>query len=94
LENVIGHGCMMTMTDMIDVTDLPLLAPGARAAGASQTAASAPMLAASGQSLEEHEKQLVMDALKEAGGNQSKAARQLRIGRDALRYKMKKFGLF
>jgi DNA-binding NtrC family response regulator len=93
LENVIGHGCMMTMTDMIDVTDLPPLAPGARAAGASPAAASAPTLAASDQSLEEHEKQLVMNALKEAGGNQSKAARQLHIGRDALRYKMKKFGL-
>ena len=44
-------------------------------------------------SLEEHEKKLVMDALNQAAGNQSKAARQLRIGRDALRYKMKKFGL-
>ena len=44
-------------------------------------------------SLEEHEKKLVMDALDHAAGNQSKAARQLRIGRDALRYKMKKFGL-
>jgi len=44
-------------------------------------------------SLEEHEKQLLTQALAEASGNQSKAARQLRIGRDALRYKMKKFGL-
>jgi DNA-binding NtrC family response regulator len=47
----------------------------------------------SSQSLEEHEKRLVTDALAQAGGNQSQAARQLRIGRDALRYKMKKFGL-
>jgi DNA-binding NtrC family response regulator len=82
------------MTDMIDVTDLPPLAQqSARAAGAGQAATAAPALAEPGQSLEEHEKQLVMDALKQAGGNQSKAARQLRIGRDALRYKMKKFGL-
>jgi len=36
---------------------------------------------------------MVMDALSQSAGNQSKAARQLRIGRDALRYKMKKFGL-
>ena len=49
--------------------------------------------ATSAQSLEEHEKRLVMDALQQAAGNQSQAARQLRIGRDALRYKMKKFGL-
>jgi len=94
LENVIGHGCMMTMTDMIDVTDLPPLesqnvqhtgaTPPANLPGATQT---------SNQSFEEHEKRLVTDALNQAEGNQSKAARQLRIGRDALRYKMKKFGL-
>jgi DNA-binding NtrC family response regulator len=94
LENVIGHGCMMAMTDMIDVTDLPPLAQqSARAAGASQAVVLAGAPAMAGQSLEEHEKQLVMDALQQAGGNQSRAARQLRIGRDALRYKMKKFGL-
>ena len=94
LENVIGHGCMMTMTDMIDVIDLPI---GAQRPGASdefQTPYAAPSVAAtSAQSLEEHEKRLVMDALQQAAGNQSQAARQLHIGRDALRYKMKKFGL-
>jgi DNA-binding protein Fis len=44
-------------------------------------------------SLEEHEKHLLTSALSAAKGNQSEAARQLRIGRDALRYKMKKYGL-
>jgi DNA-binding protein Fis len=34
-----------------------------------------------------------MGALAKAAGNQSEAARHLRIGRDALRYKMKKYGL-
>ena len=34
-----------------------------------------------------------MRALETAGGNQSQAARLLRIGRDALRYKIKKHGL-
>jgi two-component system response regulator PilR (NtrC family)/two-component system response regulator HydG len=34
-----------------------------------------------------------MNALAQAGGNQSQAARLLRIGRDALRYKMKKYNL-
>ncbi len=32
-------------------------------------------------------------ALRQAGGNQTQAARLLDISRDALRYKMKKFGL-
>jgi DNA-binding NtrC family response regulator len=94
LENVIGHGCMMTMTDMIDVTDLPSLAqPSMRMAAGAQMPESSITPDASSQSLEEHEKKLVSEALHQAGGNQSRAARQLRIGRDALRYKMKKFGL-
>jgi DNA-binding protein Fis len=44
-------------------------------------------------SLAEHERQLVVSALEKANGNQSHAARALGIGRDALRYKMKKYGL-
>ena len=93
LENVIGHGCMMTMTDMIDVVDLPALASHGMRAAAAPLPRSMDSAEAAGASLEEHEKELVTDALNQAGGNQSKAARQLRIGRDALRYKMKKFGL-
>jgi transcriptional regulator of acetoin/glycerol metabolism len=42
---------------------------------------------------DEHEKRLIADALAQANNNQSQAARALRIGRDALRYKMKKHGL-
>ena len=94
LENVIGHGCMMTMTDMIDVMDLPVLGPQSmRHTGAAPPANMPGASETSNQSLEEHEKRLVEDALYQAEGNQSEAARQLRIGRDALRYKMKKFGL-
>jgi DNA-binding NtrC family response regulator len=94
LENVIGHGCMMTMTDMIDVPDLPPFEPQSmRHTVAASPANLSGATEISNQSLEEHEKRLVTDALNQAEGNQSKAARQLRIGRDALRYKMKKFGL-
>jgi len=46
-----------------------------------------------GTSLEEVEHALVELALRQAGGNQTHAARLLDISRDALRYKMKKFGL-
>jgi len=46
-----------------------------------------------GTSLEEVERALVELALKQALGNQMKAARLLDISRYALRYKMKKFGL-
>jgi DNA-binding NtrC family response regulator len=82
LENVIGHACMKTLNDTIDVPDLPeyLRTPGGQ-----------PALETG--SLDEQERRLVADALARANGNQSEAARLLRIGRDALRYKMKKFNL-
>jgi len=46
-----------------------------------------------GTSLDEIERALVELALEKAAGNQTHAARLLDISRDALRYKMKKFGL-
>jgi DNA-binding NtrC family response regulator len=102
LENVIGHACMMAMGEAIDVADLPesLRQAPSPAAEAPPPAVPEPELASvaaavSGTplSFEEHEKQLLTSALDKAGGNQSEAARTLRIGRDALRYKMKKYGL-
>jgi DNA-binding NtrC family response regulator len=96
LENVIGHACMMVMGDTIDVRDLPEYfwdsgdrAAGGIAAEADAATASQPGLA----SLEDHERRLIVQALETAGGNQSQAARLLRIGRDALRYKLKKYHL-
>lgn len=99
LENVIGHGCMMAMGETIDVADLPeSLRRAATAPEKPETlsavAAEAPAMPdGTALSLEEHEKQVLGSALSNAGGNQSEAARILRIGRDALRYKMKKYGL-
>lgn len=46
-----------------------------------------------GTSLEDIEHALVELALRQSHGNQIKAAKLLDISRDALRYKMKKFGL-
>jgi DNA-binding NtrC family response regulator len=88
LENVVGHACMMTASEMIDVGDLPdyLVSPS-HAESATTADAISP------QSFEEHERHLIADALARSGGNQSEAARMLRIGRDALRYKIKKHHL-
>ena len=98
LENVIGHACMMTMGDTIDVQDLPpyLQAQHEGNAGhAAEAAAEAvgPAPANGVGTLEEQERLLIVRALQAAGGNQSQAARILRIGRDALRYKLKKHNL-
>ena len=46
-----------------------------------------------GTSLEEVERELVELAMSQASGNQTHAAKLLDISRDALRYKLKKFGL-
>jgi DNA-binding NtrC family response regulator len=46
-----------------------------------------------GTSLEEVERELVELAMSQANGNQTHAAKLLDISRDALRYKLKKFGL-
>jgi DNA-binding NtrC family response regulator len=94
LENVLGHASMMTMGDTIDVQDLPpyLRSSPAHASGEGSAAKSTAPAPEAG-TLEEQERMLIVRALEAAGGNQSKAARALRIGRDALRYKLKKHNL-
>lgn len=46
-----------------------------------------------GIDIEEVEKELISRALDEAGGNVSEAARMLKLGREAMRYRIQKFGL-
>jgi DNA-binding NtrC family response regulator len=95
LENALGHACMMAEADEVDVADLPasLLAEPEQAPGDGAARPAVIPGADSDASLAEHERQLVASALEKAMGNQSQAARALGIGRDALRYKMKKYGL-
>lgn len=85
LEHVIGRACMLTDSPTIDVEDLPdnlVHATPRTDSNAQGTSA-----------LEEQERRLVDEALRASGGNQSEAARRLGIGRDALRYKMKRYEL-
>ncbi len=87
LEHVIGRACMLTDGRMLDVQDLPEhlvhpeAAPGEYEASHARSA------------LAEQERHLVEEALRASNGNQSEAARRLGIGRDALRYKMKRYEL-
>ena len=95
LENVIGFAAMMVMGDTIDVGDLPAYlastaqAKSAAAVGSHDAWLNEPEMLP----LEEQEKLLLMQALDKAAGNQSLAARMLKISRDTLRYRMKKHGL-
>jgi DNA-binding NtrC family response regulator len=93
LENVIGHACMMTLGDTVDVPDLPpYLTGGQMGSDPVETAGAASVESVTG-TLEEQERTLILRAMQAADGNQSQAARLLRIGRDALRYKLKKHNL-
>jgi two-component system, NtrC family, response regulator AtoC len=71
------------------------MSPNIGPAGALPNGRSLPRLSIpdGGTSLEEVEHALVEMALRQASGNQTHAAKLLDISRDALRYKMKKFGL-
>jgi two-component system, NtrC family, response regulator HydG len=86
LEHVIGRACMLTENSILDVHDLPeelmqkSVFPGEGSNGAVS-------------SLADQERRLVEEALRESAGNQSEAARKLGIGRDAMRYKIKRFRL-
>jgi DNA-binding NtrC family response regulator len=83
LEHVIGRACMLNDSASIDVEDLPanLVQAGTRPDLNGETSSA----------LEEQERRLLEDALRASGGNQSEAARRLGIGRDALRYKVKRY---
>ena len=92
LENALGHACIMAVAETIDVQDLPeyLRSPFRHT---SHTTGATMDIPQGDESFESHEKRLLAEALEKASGNQSQAARELRIGRDALRYKMRKHGL-
>ena len=104
LEHAIGHACMMTGGNMIDMQDLPARLlhthdPGiirqnkTSEAFIDRSAETAEHTDGGSFALASQERELVIRALAETHGNQSLAARHLGIGRDALRYKMKKHGL-
>ncbi len=101
LENAIGHACMMVVGDTIDVMELPAhlrqsVKPGPTTSAPDYDNAVAPLFGdppKRDESLAAQEKEIVVKALERVHGNQADAARHLRIGRNALRYKMKKHGL-
>ncbi len=46
-----------------------------------------------GLTLDQHERQLIREALRRAGGNKSQAARLLGLTRNALRYRLSAMGM-
>ncbi len=86
LRNVVERAMLLSDAQRLEAKDFAAL---------STTAGSGEdfELPAKGVDLEELERSLVVQALKRAGGNQTKAAALLGLNRDQIRYRIEKFGL-
>jgi two-component system, NtrC family, response regulator AtoC len=99
LRNAVERAMILEDSSYITPASLPMSvshqAPGvAVSAAAAGAPASFPAaIPDTGLSLEDNEKRLLVQALEKTSGNQTQAARLLRITRDTLRYKMKKFDI-
>ena len=80
-------------TAYIRPSSLPIAVRGADSTFDEPVGLDAPSFTGDSMSLVEQERRLLVQALEKTGGNQTQAARLLRITRDTLRYKMKKFNL-
>jgi DNA-binding NtrC family response regulator len=89
LRNAVERAMILEETAIIQAASLPI-AIRAPDPASSTTAFE---VSAHGMSLADLERRLLVQALERCGGNQTQAARLLRITRDTLRYKMKKFNL-
>ena len=86
LRNVVERAMLLAEGSQLETHDFGVLQGGA--------ASSDPFdLPAKGVDLEELERSLVVQALRRAGSNQTKAAALLGLNRDQIRYRVEKFGL-
>src|SRR5436190_734835 len=93
LRNAIERAMILEEGPSITTASLPI-AISRPEGGGPLTGMSLDMaIPADGLSLEDNERSLLVRALEKTEGNQTQAARLLRITRDTLRYKMKKFNL-
>jgi len=91
LRNAIERAMILEESTFITPASLPIAIT--RPDGQPPAAVTRPEIPTEGLSLEDNERMLLARALEKTGGNQTQAARLLRITRDTLRYKMKKFAL-
>ena len=86
---ILEEGAQLTSRFLPERVSVPSSTASAGPADAHEAFALPP----GGVSLERVEESLVRQAIAQAGGNQTRAAQLLDISRDALRYKLKKFGI-
>jgi len=99
LSHVIERAVLWSRNHILTVDDLSLAAPVQATGNSDGTAVispqetPAPPAEPAGSDLTRWERSLIERAMRESGGNQTKAAQRLGITRDTLRYRLKKFGL-
>jgi DNA-binding NtrC family response regulator len=87
LENIIERGVTLSAGSTLDVADIHLDPPSSRAV------AGTPTVLPPGMTLDQWEDEAIREALKQANGNKSQAARTLGLSRNALRYRLSKIGV-
>ena len=90
LRNAIERAMILEESAQITPASLPIFVSRSEPRS---PAVPAPEIPDNGLSLMDSERQLLTKALEKTSGNQTQAARLLRITRDTLRYKMKKYNL-
>lgn len=94
LENLVERLLIMRSGDTITLDDLPnKIRTGGVVSGAAPNPGNVINLPDEGYSLEQLEREVVVEALKRNGWNQTVAARFLRIPRHTLIYRMEKYGI-
>ncbi|MGH7580650.1 MAG: sigma-54-dependent transcriptional regulator [Gemmatimonadales bacterium] len=89
LSHVIERAVLWSRGPTLDVEHLALEGPSDPAPPALDSTPSRP----AGMDLEQWERSLIEQALRESDGNQTRAAQRLGISRDTLRYRLKKYGI-
>ena len=93
VRNAIERAMILEESSVIRSASLPMAISRGAPLRPVAPAGVSPVFPEPGLSLEENEKQLILRALEKTGDNQTQAAKLLKITRDTLRYKMKKFKL-
>jgi two-component system, NtrC family, response regulator AtoC len=93
LRNAIERAMILEESSLITPPSLPIAISRQDGGSSSHAAVEPAEPPVDGMSLEDNERSLLVRALEKTNGNQTQAARLLRVTRDTLRYKMKKFNL-
>ena len=88
LENALEHALIMEEGPLLDVSSFP-----DRIVNASEETGPVAIAGSLKESVEEYEKSIILKTLEDMSGNQFKTARKLKMTRQSLQYKLKKYEL-